>query len=201
VVTVSATEPVTPDQPAGSGEGEGEETPDPDTDPNPDPRAVTRKPTLLSRRLSLVAGVAVTLLTGLYALPGLVVGVAGVVVLWLATAEGSHKLVDLAGALLLVATVTAGTQQTPVPVTLSATVGTVVAWDVASNAVELGEQLGREPDTTGAELAHALGTVGVGAVLAGLSYAVYSVGGGGQPVGAVIALVLGTVALLSALRL
>jgi len=88
-----------------------------------------------------------------------------------------------------------------VPVTLACTVGTVVAWDVATNAVELGEQMGREADTTRAEVTHALATTGVGVVLAATSYGVYVLSGGGQPVGAVIALLVGALALLSALRL
>jgi hypothetical protein len=102
---------------------------------------------------------------------------------------------------LLLTTVVAGMAAAPVPVTLACTVGSVVAWDVATNAVELGEQMGREADTTRAEVTHALTTAGVGVVLAAASYGLYVLSGGGQPVGAVIALLVGALALLSALRL
>ena len=161
---------------------------------------VTRRPTLLSRRLALVAGTLVTLLSGLYATAAVVVGLVGTLALWAATLDGRQRLVDAGGAGLLLSTVAAGLAA-PVPVTLACTVGGVVAWDLATNAVDLGEQIGREPDTTRAELAHALATTGVGVVLAGVAYGVYSVGGGGRPAGAVIALLVGVLALLSALRL
>jgi len=161
---------------------------------------VTRRPTLLSRRLALVAGTLVTLLAGLYATAAVVVGLAGTLALWAATLDGRQRLVDGGGAGLLLATVVAGLVA-PIPVTLVCTVCSVVAWDLATNAVELGEQVGREPETTRAELAHALATTGVGVVLAGGAYGVYSVGGGGRPAGAVIALLVGVLALLSALRL
>ncbi len=162
--------------------------------------AVTRAPTRLGRRLALVAAVTVTLLVGTTSVPAVGLGVVGVVTLWGATLGGRRGLVDLGGLMLLLATVIAGTTA-PVPVTLVCAVGSVVAWDVATNAVELGEQMGREADTTRAEVTHALATTGVGAGLAGASYGVYLAGAGGQPVGAVIVLLVGVLALLSALRL
>ncbi len=162
--------------------------------------AVTRAPTLLSRRLAVVAAVTVTVLAGVASLPALALGLVGVVVLWAATLDGRQGLVDVGGVVLLLTTVVAG-RAAPVPVTLACTVGTVVAWDVATNAVELGEQMGRDADTTRAEVSHVLATTGVGVVLAAVSYGVYVLGGGGQPVGAVIALLVGALALLSALRL
>lgn len=162
--------------------------------------AVTRAPTRLSRRLALVAAVTVTLLAGVASLPALVLGLTGAVTLWGATLDGRQGLVDAGGVVLLLTTVVAGTAAT-VPVTLACTVGTVVAWDVATNAVELGEQMGREADTTRAEVTHVLATTGVGVVLAAASYGVYALSGGGQPAGAVIALLVGALALLSALRL
>jgi hypothetical protein len=161
---------------------------------------VTRRPTLLSRRLGLVAGTLVTLLGGLYATAAVVLGLVGTLALWAATVEGRRGLVDGGGAGLLLATVVAG-PAAPVPVTLACTVGSVVAWDLATNAVELGEQVGREPDTARAEFTHAMATTGVGVVLAGVAYGVYTVGAGGRPAGAVIALLVGVLALLSAMRL
>jgi len=191
------------DGPDDTGEAGDADTPSDGDDAGDTPEttgAVTRAPTRLSRRLSLVAAVTVTLLSGLVSVAALGLGLAAAVVLWGATLDGRQGLVDLGGLVLLVATVVAGTVA-PVPVTLACTVGTVVAWDLATNAVELGEQLGREADTTRAEVTHALATAGVGVVLAALAYGVYAVAGGGQPVGAVIALLVGALALLSALRL
>ena len=39
-------------------------------------------------------------------------------------------------------------------------VGTVLAWDLAEQAVNLGEQVGREPRTAGVELVHAGASAG-----------------------------------------
>lgn len=47
---------------------------------------------------------------------------------------------------------------------LIATAGSVVAWDLAENAINVGEQLGRETTTMHIEGVHALGTVVVAAV-------------------------------------
>jgi len=99
--------------------------------------AVTRAPTRLSRRLSLLAAVTVTVLAGTASLPALALGLTGAVTLWGATLNGRQGLVDLGGVVLLATTVLAGTAAA-VPVTLVCTVGSVVAWDVATNAVELG---------------------------------------------------------------
>lgn len=161
---------------------------------------VTRRPTLLSRRLSVVTALTVTLLAGLYSVAAMVAGAVAVAALWGATLNGNRRLVDIGGGLLLLQTTVAGLVA-PELVTLACTVGTVVAWDVATNAIEMGEQMGREPDTGRAELAHALATVGVGTLFAGVAYGIYVATGAGQPAGAVIALLVGAIALLSALRL
>ena len=79
-------------------------------------------------------------------------------------------------------------------------IATVLAWDFGEQAISVGEQLGREADTTQLEITHAAGSTVVGVGAGALGYGIYLVSSGGQPVPTLVFLLLAAVVLTSALR-
>lgn len=169
---------------------------------------IERAPTRPGTYLALLLGLAVVLLALPYSGAGAMVGAAGLTLLGAATVGGWRRLVDLAGLVLALAVVTTGLRVPssgvdPVAalVVLAAAVAAVVAWDVATNAIDMGEQLGRESDTIRAEASHALASTTVGVLVAGGAYSVFRLSSGGQPVAALALMLLAMLVLVSALRL
>jgi hypothetical protein len=76
----------------------------------------------------------------------------------------------------------------------------VLAFDAASNALAIGEQLGRESSTVRAEIVHSAASLGVGSTAIVVGYAVFAVSAGGQPLAALLLLAGGAVALVTGLR-
>jgi hypothetical protein len=163
-------------------------------------KAITRRPTAVSGTLAVVAATAVVLVGALVSVPAVAAGSLGLVATGVAVTYGGRWLADLGGAALVLATVVAGLSGSE-PATLACAVGTVLAWDLANNAIGMGQQLGREADTARAELVHAGASLGVGALTAGTSFVVYRAASGGQPVTAVFFLTLAALVLISSLRL
>jgi hypothetical protein len=161
---------------------------------------ITRKPSSLGSSLSMVAA---TLGLGGAALgaPGALAPAAlGVLLVGLGLFRVSRRLVTLGGAALFAGVVLAGVQGAPPESILLGALGSVLAWDVAEHAIGVGEHLGREADTTRIELVHAATSLLVGVFGAGVCYATFLVAAGGQPVSALVLLLLGAVALVAALR-
>ncbi|MFC6787296.1 hypothetical protein ACFQFH_15915 [Halobaculum halobium] len=75
-----------------------------------------------------------------------------------------------------------------------------LSWDLGEHAVGLGEQLGRETDATRNLATHAAASVAVGAVASAVAFGVYVAAAGGQPVVALVFLLVGAIALVSAVR-
>jgi hypothetical protein len=171
------------------------ETPD-----HPDPKEITRKPASLSSTLAIVAAATTVLLAIVVSHPGAGAGVLGLAALATGVAYGYRGLVDAGGLGLLLSTVLVGFAGVEYVALLSA-VATVVAWDVGNNAIDVGEQLGREAETQRIELLHAGATAAVGLLTAGVSYGIYQTASSGQPVTAVFFLLLAALALISSLRL
>jgi len=164
-------------------------------------RGVDRSPTRTSGRIAILAGVAGALALGVGSLPALALGAAGVAVLAAGVARGERRWVSTGGAGLFLAALIAGADGAPVGLTLFAAGLAVLAWDAGGNAIELGEQVGRDASTRSAELAHLSGTVTVAAVAGGLGYAMFATAGGGRPVTALFLLSFAAVLLASGLRL
>lgn len=106
----------------------------------------------------------VELLPGVVGLTLLVLGLGP---LW----KGRERLLFSAGTgLLVVAVVTSGAvYEADTLSLLLAGVLTVVAWDLAEQSVNLGEQVGRDASTTAVELVHGGGTLAVGGVAIALT--------------------------------
>lgn len=140
----------------------------------------------LAERVELLPGMA-----------GLVLLVAGVAKL---RSGWERHLVTAGTALILVSAVGSGVvlETASVPL-LASVVATVVAWDVGEQAINLGEQVGRQAETRSVELVHGLGAVAVGAVAVGLAVVVQGNAITGIPLAALAALLGAGVVLMLAL--
>ncbi|WP_267642764.1 DUF7519 family protein [Haloarchaeobius amylolyticus] len=164
---------------------------------------IDHRPARLSAMVALGAGAFAALAAILTASVGVLGGALGMLALAPGVVLGSRRLVHLGAVGLLAGLVFAGATGTAPSAELLMLVGTtatVLAWDVGQNAIGLGEQLGREAETTRAELAHIGGSAVVGTLTGGVAYAVYQVATEGQPVSALALLLLAVVILTTALR-
>jgi hypothetical protein len=151
--------------------------------------------------VALVGAVGLLGAIALVAAPeALALGLLGTLLLAAGTATGTDGLVGL-GALAGLGGVALGaTAGVGVVYLLVATTGTLVAWDGATQALDLGETVGREADSQRALSIHTAVAAGVACLAAGGGYVVYLVVGDGQPVGALVLLLAGAVLLAGALR-
>lgn len=171
-----------------------------------DTGTIDRKPTQFGTVVAVILSTLVVLLALPYSVVGGVVGGVGLATMALGTVVGRRSVVDMAGLALVGAVVATGLELPSgggplvAVVVLAMAVASVVAWDVATNGIDMGEQLGRQGDTTRAEAAHAVGTATVGVFVAGASLGVYQLASGGQPVVALVFMLVAMLALVSALR-
>jgi len=154
---------------------------------------VDRSPTRFGRLLAVTAAAVAVLIAGGYSLSAFALGTVGAIVLVVGVVRGSHPVVSLGGTVLFAGVLAAGTVGAPAVVLLVATVATVLAWDVAGNAVTLGEQLGTAPSTTRVEAVHAGTTALVGVVVAAVGLVLFETVTTGAPVTALVFLLLSAV--------
>lgn len=127
----------------------------------------------------------------------------GVLGLWILTAAvlpirlgWERSLIDAGTGLLLLTVLTSGVVQgASFGALLGAGVLTILAWDVAENAVSIGGQLGRHASTVRSELVHgaASGAIAIGAI--GLVYLVRELDIAELPFTALVALLVASVAI------
>jgi hypothetical protein len=161
---------------------------------------VTRAVPPLSTALSLafaavgLGGVGLASAAGLpFAAVGLVgtaVGLFGASRAWLARG----------GTLAVAGVLVAGARGAAPEPLLVGLLGAVLAWDVGEHGLGLGEQLGREADTARVEVVHAAASLAVGAGATVVGYGTFLAASGGQPVAALVFLLVGVVGLAAALR-
>ena len=163
-------------------------------------REITRQPTRLSSAAALVTGVLGFVSVGPYS--GLALGLAGfgLIALVAGLVRDSRSLATIGPVGLFAGAVAAGVADPPVAVVLFGVLAAVLAYDFAATAVDLGAQLGREADTRRLELIHLATSSLAGVAVAVVSYLVYALGAGGQPISAVVGLLLAVVVLFVALR-
>lgn len=162
--------------------------------------AVTRAPPVASAAVSALAAGVALLSLAFATLAALAPAALGALALVGGLARASRRLVTAGTALVLAGVAVAGVQGAAPEPLLVAVLATAVAWDAAEHGIGLGEQLGREADTLRVQVVHVAGTLGVGSLAAGVGYGVYRSATGGQPVTAVVFLLVGAVALAAALR-
>lgn len=161
---------------------------------------IDRTPTSLSRWLAVGAGLLALVASGFYSWAALTLASLGLGLLGLGLARGSNRALTGGAAGQFAGAILAGAQGAPVLPVLGAVVLVVLAWDVGSFGIGVGNQLGRAAETRRIELVHAAGSAGVGSLVVIGGYGVYRLGSGGQPVAALFFLLVGAVVLFGALR-
>jgi len=160
---------------------------------------IDRSPPYLGSGLALAAGV-VAVVASVDSNLGVVLASGGLVGLAAGLAAARQGLVTAGGGLLILGPLVAGTGTAPVLATLVGVTAGLLAFDFASTAVALGRQLGRDAPTAQVELVHAAASTAVGLGFVAAGFAVYETATAGQPVSAVVALVVAVLVLLVALR-
>ncbi|UPV98996.1 hypothetical protein M0R88_10700 [Halorussus gelatinilyticus] len=163
-------------------------------------REIDRSPARLSSALAVSAAALAAGTSALTTSTALALGVAGFVVVALGVVRGSRRAITLGATALLVGALVGGLFSGAPYFLLPGVIATVLAWDFGEQAINVGEQLGREADTTQLEVTHAAGSTVVGVGAGALGYGIYLVSSGGQPVPALVFLLLAAVVLTSALR-
>ena len=161
--------------------------------------AADESPTRLSAGIATVAAAVSLVAVGTADATGLVAATIGAALVGVGALVGRRAAVTLGALALFAGVVAAGLNAgSPAPLLVGA-VGTVVAWDAGRYGIGLGEQVGRAPATATVELRHAAATLGVGVATAGVAAGIYAVAGGGQPLSALVFLLVAALALASAL--
>lgn len=161
---------------------------------------VTHAPPPLSVALSLLFGTVALGGVGLASIEGLPFAAVGLLLVAVGLLRGSRSWLSRGTVVAATGVIVAGARGAPPEPLLVGLLGTILAWDVGEHAVGLGEQLGREAETTRVEVAHAAASLTVGAGATVLGYGVYLGATGGQPVAALVFLLIGVTALVAALR-
>lgn len=162
-------------------------------------RPVDRSPARLGRWASVGAGLLALVSGGFYSWPALATGSFGLLLLAGGLVRGANRPVSVGAFCLFGGAILAGAQGAPVLPVLVGVTFTVLAWDIGGNAIGVGAQLGREADTVRLEVVHAAASLLVGAVVAGVGFGLYRTATGGQPIAALVFLVLAAVLLVEAL--
>ncbi|AEH35386.1 DUF7519 family protein [Halopiger xanaduensis] len=150
---------------------------------------ITRKPTRVASVAAALAAL-VAVFAGAAAPAGLAFGAVGALALAAALVLGHRTAADVGAVALFFGVVAGGLEATPVAATIVGTIATVLAWDFAHTAIDVGEQLGREARTIRLEAVAIVSSLLVGLVTGTIGYAVYVAGAGSQPVAAVVLLLV-----------
>lgn len=160
---------------------------------------VTRRPATLSRGAAIGGAIIAVLASGAGSIYGVGIGVFGLALLSFGLVRGDRDGIDIGALAIFAGVVAGGLQGESVELTVIATIGTVLAWDLGHDAIDLGNQLGREAKTTRLEAVHIVSSLLIGLVAATVGYGVYSFAAGGQPIAGVVLLVLAAAFLVVAL--
>lgn len=161
---------------------------------------IDRSPARFTSTLSVLAATVATVLVGLGGTFGLLAGILGLLALTGGVVRGSRRAVTLGGVALFVGVLAAGVGNAGPEPLLFGTAAAVLAWDFGEHAITVGEQLGRAAPTERGELAHAAASTFVATSAIAAGYLVYGAATGGQPMAALVLLLVAAVALVSALR-
>ena len=161
---------------------------------------IDRSPARTSQLLSVIAGSVALGVAALASADGALAAAVGVLLVGGGVVRGSRRLVTVGSFVVLVGVLFGGLNAASPELLLPGTIATVLAWDFGEQAINVGEQLGREADTERLELSHAAASTVVAVATGGVGYGIYLAGAGDQPVTALVFLLVAVVALASALR-
>lgn len=162
---------------------------------------IDHSPTVASSAGAVAAGMIAALASAPFALLALPLGFGGIAILAYGLFGSADRTTVSIGTVgLFLSVIVAGGFGTPLEFLLLGMAATMVAWDLGQNAIGLGEQVGRHSKTTRSEAIHASISVLVAMLAAVVGYVVYHSAGGGRPVAALTAVLVGVVLLLWAIR-
>lgn len=161
---------------------------------------IDRSPTRTSQLLAVIAASVALATAALASSTGGLVSVLGVLLLAVGVLRGSRGLVTGGSFVLFLGVLYGGLLAAPAELLIPGTMAAILAWDFGEQAINVGEQLGREADTQRLETMHAAASTAVAVAAGGLGYGIYMLGSGGQPVTALVFLLIAALALTSALR-
>lgn len=152
---------------------------------------VTHSSSRISGILAVMAGVIAVVSVAFTSVLALLFGVLGLVGIAAGIfALDSRRGVMVGSGVLFVAVLLSGMYGNITTLLIAGTLGTIVAMDLGQNAVSVGRQLTTDAYTRRGEFVHAFGTVAVGVIVGALAYTVYLVSPSGQPLSALVLLLL-----------
>lgn len=162
---------------------------------------VTRRPTRSGSTITVVAATVATLSTVAGGATAVALAAIGLSLIGFSLLGARQQLLDLGALVLFVGIALGAIRGAAVLWVLLGTVAVVLAWDAGGTAMSMGRQLGQEVSTVRAELMRTVVGAGVGLVAVGIGYVMYRTASGGQPVGALVVMLLALVFIVSGLRL
>lgn len=168
---------------------------------NPSPAAFEYRPAGLSGAVALGGSLVVAVVLVSVSVVVSFGAVASTVVTGGALARGSHRGVTLAASLCFGSVLFAGVLGGPVIPVVIATIATLLVYDAGHYAVALGHQIGSAGTTTSAELVHLGTTLTILTLFGTVGVALFVGGPGGQPVVALLALLVAALLFISVLSL
>ncbi|MFB6141867.1 MAG: hypothetical protein ABEJ30_00830 [Halorientalis sp.] len=164
---------------------------------------VDRSPVRFASGVAVAAALVAALASGLYSLPAFAAGLPGVALVGAGVGVGRRRgtrwVVTVGAAVLLAGVVVAGVFGAPEMVLLLATVATVLAWDAGGTAIDIGRQLGREAESIRVQLVHLGSTAIVGGLTAAIGFGIYRTVTAGQPLTALVLLLVAALLLTETL--
>lgn len=161
---------------------------------------IDRSPARVSQLLSIIAASVAVGASALFGGVGALGGILGLLFVAVGVVRGSRRLVTVGSFVLLLGILAGSLVAAPPELLIPGAIATVLAWDFGEQAINVGEQLGREADTQTLEVMHAASSTVIGITAGGVGYGMYLAGSGGQPVTALVLLLIAALALTSALR-
>ncbi|WP_058365955.1 DUF7519 family protein [Haloparvum sedimenti] len=153
---------------------------------------------------SVVAGTVFALLSVLAcaaaSAQGALVATVGLLALVVGLVRASRRALTWSVALYVAGFVVAGLSGADPAPLVAAAVALTLAWDAADHALSLGEHVGRDARSRRNQFVHAGTNALVGLLTGGVAYGTYVAATGGQPVAALVFLLLGAVAVVTAFR-
>ncbi len=153
-------------------------------------KSIDRSPARLSASLAIGAAVIALAAVSTASLVAFSLAAIGTTTVAGGILASNRGLVTAGAVVLFVGTLAAGVADASAIRLLVATGGALFAWDVGRVAVDVGVQLGAGADTTDLELVHAGASLLVIVLAGGVGYALFQTAAGGQPVSAVVALLI-----------
>jgi hypothetical protein len=161
---------------------------------------IVRRPGRRSTLLVALAGGVAAAASVVGGTSAAVIALVGAILLVGGTAYTSQTVVDVGGLVAFVGVCLAGLGDgSPLGVVIGVAAA-IAGWDVGTNAISLGRQLGQGADTLRVEGLHALVGVTVGVTAGLFGFVLFEVGPTGQPVTTLFVLLVGAVLLIVALN-